>query len=129
MNLAEDTLESLDDLLHDLGKYIALPITMLPPTAHHTELRDAVQSALLKTRTSPMGTQTAQAIWDTFCKEVGNQLTGFRGWHRLIEAVDTACAWAERINDTTLVIDRTQVTDDMRAVSAAIRALQDECNE
>jgi hypothetical protein len=129
MNPPDDILELLDDLLHDLGKYIALPITMLPEKASQTDLRNAIFFAVRETRTSPLGTQTAQEIWQTFCDDSGNQLVNLPGWHTLTRAVEVACAWADRVGQEAYEINRINLTNDMRAVSAAIRALQDEMDE
>jgi len=47
MTITEAILEQLDDLQHDLGKYIVLPVTLLPRDADQDELRGAIHTALM----------------------------------------------------------------------------------
>jgi len=123
----DDLLDALADLQHDLGKYLALPVTMLPADATDGELSGAVRGALLETRRGPAGTRSAREIWGAFRDEVGERLERAAGLASLAAAVDRALAWETRLNEPRL--DRGAVTADLRAVGKAIRLLQEELSE
>ncbi|HKU38874.1 MAG TPA: hypothetical protein VJR89_12025, partial [Polyangiales bacterium] len=55
--------ELLEDLRHDLVKYVRLPLRMLPPDADAAALRGALECALLRTRESRTVTQSARELW------------------------------------------------------------------
>ena len=46
----DDMLDALYDLKHDLGKYIRMPVAMLPADAPVQELREALHAAIFATR-------------------------------------------------------------------------------
>ncbi len=118
----DDLLDALSDLQHDLGKYIAMPVTMLPASASDADLREALRSALLETRRSPAGIRSARSLWDAFLAEVGDALTETPGWRPLNAAVDRALAWEARLAGNA-PLDRGAVTDDLRAVSTQVSGL------
>ena len=124
----DDLLDALADLQHDLGKYIAMPVTMLPADATDADLRDAVRGALRETRIGPNGTRSAQSIWDGFQAEVGDTIDGTPGWDLLINAVAKALAWDSRLVGNA-PLDRSAVTGDLRAVSMRIRGLMEQLQE
>jgi hypothetical protein len=115
----------LDDLLHDLGKYIAFPLQMLPVDASTSEFREALYQAIHVTRTGPSGSQSASEIWQDFLQEGGNVLRGQPGWNVLLNTVEGALAWGERLRESAQPIDRAKANDDLRAVSSAIRDFRD----
>ena len=119
-------LELLDDLQHDLGKYVQLPLIMLPKDAEASVVRSAAYSALFETRRSSKGIESAEVLWTDFRAEVGNQLLGCQCWLPLVSALEAVFAWGPRIEDETQVLDRVKMTEDFCAVNSAIRALQDE---
>ncbi len=80
MSALDDILDDLDDLLHDLGKYIVLPISLLPDTATQDELRSALDTALFRTRRGPTGVQSAESIWTSFCEGSGNLIKEYPGF-------------------------------------------------
>ena len=121
MTNPEESAELLDDLLHDLGKYIAFPIQMLPVEATDGEFRDALNNAIYDTRTGPNGSQSAREIWQEFLNEGGNELSRVPGWDILQEAVERALAWGRQLQEDTQPIHRAQATADLRAISPAIR--------
>lgn len=116
----DDILDALADLQHDLGKYLAMPVTMLPADATDSALREAVRGALLVTRTGANGPRTARSIWEDFLREVGDRCADAPGWDVLGAAVERALAWEPRL-DGNAPLDRGAVTEDLRAVGAAIR--------
>ncbi|MFH1529911.1 MAG: hypothetical protein ABIK09_04145 [Pseudomonadota bacterium] len=124
----DDLLDALADLQHDLGKYIAMPVTMLPADATDADLREAVRSALGETRRGPTGLRTAQSIWGGFLAEVGETLAGAPGWNPLVVAVAKALAWDDRLA-WNAPLDRGAVTEDLRRVSERIRGLMEHLQE
>lgn len=124
----DDLLDALSDLQHDLGKHIAMPVTMLPADATDADLREAVQTALTETRRSPAGTRNAYEIWEGFLVEIGDALTAVPGWNSLTVAVDQALAWEARV-DGNAPLDRGAVTGDLVAISTCIRAVMTEIQE
>ena len=127
MNKAEQ-IELLDDLLHDLGKYIAFPLNMLPSEPDGPMFQDAVEHALNQTRVGAQGSQSAKSIWANFLNEAGNAFDKNDCWQPMHDAVEAALAWGAHLGKPTLFISRKQVTDDIKAVSAAIRRLRDQIN-
>jgi hypothetical protein len=118
----DDLLDALSDLQHDLGKYIAMPVTMLPADASSADLREALRAALHETRRGPAGIQSAREVWEAFRAEVGDALAHAPAWDGLHVAVDRALAWAPYL-DGNAPLDRGAVTEDLRGVSVCIRAL------
>jgi hypothetical protein len=63
--MAHEELEDvLDTLCHDLGKYLLMPISMLPRDAGPDALRAALCRALHETRRGPGGVETAREIYE-----------------------------------------------------------------
>ena len=104
----EEQLELLDDLLHDLGKYVALPINMLPKDAQIEDFRLALETALTRTRNSPTGVLSARQIWADFLADAGNVYESRSGWGRLRSAVDTAFAWQQQLGTDENTLNREQ---------------------
>ncbi|MGK0357920.1 MAG: hypothetical protein ACI9U2_000203 [Bradymonadia bacterium] len=115
-----DLEDALAELVHDLGKYLRLPLAWLPADASADDVRAAAEQALLATRRAGAETIAAASIWAAFTEEVGDSLTQYPGWTTLTQAVEGAFAWADRLDGP---IDRAAVTADMSAVSPAIRSL------
>jgi len=88
----DDLIDALLDLKHDLGKYIRLPVAMLPPNAAPDELRSAIDDALERTRRGPAGTRSAREIWRAFLDEAGAALERTAGLDPLTDAVERALA-------------------------------------
>lgn len=123
-----DLLDALSDLQHDLGKYVAMPVTMLPADASDMDLREALRLALLETRRSPAGVRSAASLWAAFRAEVGDALAARPGWAVLDAAVARGLAWEEHLSGNS-PLDRGAVTEDLRAVSEAIRGLTKQLQE
>lgn len=112
--------EVLDDLRHDLGKYLALPIRMLPQGASPAALRDALAQALLRTRSNGSHTQSARALWLERRQELARLASGPR-FGELEAAVETALAWqAALAGDEPL--DRARIERELAAVSGVLEA-------
>jgi len=124
----DDLLDALADLQHDLGKYILLPISMLPGDATDDDVRDALRVALRETRTAPGGTRSAAEIWRGFLAEVGDALEEIPAWTDLTRAVDQALAWEPSI-DGNAVLDRRAIQQDLHAVSRVTRRITEQLQE
>lgn len=120
----EDLEDALDDLAHDLGKYIHLPLSLLPDTASDDEFLEAATLALIRTRRAPTGDQSARELWVAFCQEVGNELVSYPGWIELEQTIANALDWTERLQDAARSESRTKLVADLRAVAPAIRVLR-----
>jgi len=119
---ADATLDLLLDLKHDLGKYLLLPIGLLPKDAGEPELRDALRRALLQTRVSRGQSQSARELWQAFAAELGSELAGSAALAQLRAAVERALAW-ERALAPEVALERALLERDLQAVQAAIAAL------
>lgn len=116
----DELTELLDDLQHDVGKHMVLPVAVLPVDASAA----VIQAAMLRSL-------DRVSIWRQFVARYGgdryptlassdNTLIGqHAGIVAITAAVDAACAWADR-PDAQLRI--AAVVADMQAVAAAIRA-------
>ena len=120
----EDLEDALDDLAHDLGKYIHLPLSLLPETASADEFHEAAELALMRTRRASTGDQSAHDLWTAFRQEVGNELMAYPGWVELEQAVAKALGWTERLGGAYRTEDRMNLIYDLRAVAPAIRVLR-----
>ena len=116
---ADTLLDVLLQLEHDLGKYLRLPIVMLPREADQGELREALSRALLRTRVKDGVGVPAKEIWAGFRAE----LSAAGGSERL-EAVETsvviALDWETKL-DKTEELDRAAIERDMASVGQAVR--------
>lgn len=127
---SEATLELLLDLKHDLGKYLLLPLSLLPRAADDAALRDALERALLRTRTRKVAgqeqVQGAREIWQAFAVELAGsglpraQLTGVDA------AVERALQWERALQARDAVLERAAIERDLGAVQSAIAQLIDE---
>ena len=120
----EDLEDALDDLAHDLGKYIHLPLSFLPPDATDDEVHNAAIIALNHTRRGPSGNQSARELWSDFCREVGNALADYSSWSNLERVVEKALSWTERTAGPFQPEFRDQLIEDLMAVAPAIRRLR-----
>jgi hypothetical protein len=122
---ADATLDLLLDLKHDLGKYLVLPIALLPGDADASALRAALERALHKTRSTRGVTRSAREIWQDFHEELAALLTPESGLDDLRLAVERALQW-ERALSTPGPLDRAALERDFHAVQVAIAVLIDE---
>jgi hypothetical protein len=122
---ADATLDLLLDLKHDLGKYLVLPIALLPEGADAAELRSALERALRQTRSSRGVTRSAREIWQSFDAELAEVLAPGSGLDDLRLAIERALEWehALAVHDA---LDRSAIERDFAAVQSAIAVLIDE---
>jgi len=121
----DEMLDALLDLSHDLGKYLRMPLAMLPAEAGPGDVREALEHALRRTRVGPRGVRGAREIWAGFHEECAAALAGRPGFDALAGAVARALAW-ERAIDGVEEIDRAALTRDFADVSRRIRELIEE---
>jgi len=122
---ADASLDLLLDLKHDLGKYLVLPLALLPKDAAPSAVREALSRALRETRKGPGGAQSARELWRGFESELTAAVADSPALAALRAAVDRALAW-ERALDGAEPLDRGAAERDLRAVQGAISALIDE---
>lgn len=115
-------IEILDDLQHDLGKHLALPVRMLPRDADEAAVRAALHTALWRTRRGPSGVRDAEALWAEFREALGEHLEP-SVFAPVTAAVERALGWRSRIEG---VLPRGAIEADLVAVGDAVRALRDE---
>jgi hypothetical protein len=120
-----EIVDAVLDVKHDLGKYIRMPIAMLPVGAPDALVRVALLQALQKTRTGPKGVRSARSIWDAFSAEVAEVLKEKPAFAVLAEAVARALTWEDKATAAD-PIDRSSVEADFAAVGARIQELLNE---
>jgi hypothetical protein len=130
--MTDDTLELLLDLKHDLGKYLLLPIALLPKNAGDAAVRDALTRALLQTRTrrvpaDPSATPHVGAaeLWRSAQAELERSGCAREGLLRIDAAVQRALSWQDALASEA-ALDRSAVERDLGAVQRVIAELIDE---
>jgi len=118
----DDLIDALLDLKHDLGKYIRLPVAILPDDATATEVREALHGAIHHTRKGPGDTRSAQQIWASFVGEAGTALGDSSRMRGLTEAVEQAIGLASQDE----LPPREQLVVRLGAVSERIQLLLEE---
>ena len=86
----EQLIDLVLELQHDLGKYLRLPVAMLPAESGPEDLRAAVVEAVYRTRRGPRGERGAQEIWHDLGAESAGGLDAFGAWERVGRAVEQA---------------------------------------
>jgi hypothetical protein len=122
----DDLLDALLDLKHDLGKYIYLPLAFLPEPATQAQLRDALTTALVRTRVTPQGIRSAQDIWEAFIRESGECAGTLQSFDHLRAIVSQALSWSEKLADSDLDLDSNALRKDLSRVSEAISQVIEE---
>jgi hypothetical protein len=122
----EDLLEALSDLKHDLGKYIKLPVTMLPGDADSAEVARQVKQAIQRTRRGPEGDRPAADIFGAFTAEWDEVIRAFRGYRTLCRALARAISWSTRVDEGPQTWSRKDVEADLKMVGETIQALMQE---
>lgn len=126
---AEATLELLLDLKHDLGKYLLLPLALLPRSADDRAVREALERALLCTRTRRVAggeeVESARAIWQRFASELADCEVASTRVAEVAAVVERALAW-ERVLLQPGALEREAIERDLGAVQSAIARLIDE---
>ena len=126
---SEATLELLLDLKHDLGKYLLLPLALLPKGADDAAVRDALERALLRTRTRQVEgkeqAQGAREIWQRFAAELSGSGLPPAALAELERTLERALQWEHALH-AQAALERAAVERDLGAVQAAIARLIDE---
>ncbi len=122
MNQREALLEALYDLKHDLGKYIRLPVTLLPKDAAREDLVHQTRKAVFETRQGPDGVLSAEEVFKRFAAEWDAVARAFNGYGTVREALARAVLWGERVADPTARWERDDLVRDLSRVGAAIQA-------
>jgi hypothetical protein len=118
--------ESLFDLKHDLGKYIRLPVSMLPKDASWDEVVIQAERGVLHTRKGPAGEIAAVALFENFASEWGERLAAVDEYWGVERAVSDAHALLDRIRRNEPGLSRGEVEQTLGAVSSAIQLLMEE---
>lgn len=114
-----DLLEAVEDLAHDLGRHIRLPLALLPIDAGPAQLREALERGVRRTRTGPRGAYSAEDLLSDFAAEVPAALQPD------LADLNTAVAGAMALLDADgPPTDRDGISARLDAVGAAIAALQ-----
>lgn len=114
-----DLLEAVEDLAHDLGRHIRLPLALLPIDAGPAQLREALERGVRRTRTGPRGAYSAEDLLADFSAEVPEALQPDLA--DLSAAVAAAMALLDADSAETT---RDGISARLDAVGAAIAALQ-----
>ena len=125
-DLKEELLEALSELKHDLGKYIKLPVTMLPWEVDPGEVALEVKRAIHRTRRGPDGDRSAADIFGAFTAEWEGEIRAFKGYRRLCQAVAQAISWSARVDEGPETWSRKDVEADLKMVGETIQALMRE---
>lgn len=124
----EDLLDLLLDLKHDLGKYIVLPVSMLPADAGTEQVHQALEMALMRTRVGPRGVRSAGQIWKEFVADEQGRLAHLVGRPALTGAVENALALERVLRPGSQPPVRLLLRRKLAAVSVAIADLIEELN-
>ncbi len=87
----DNIVDLLYDLKHDLGKYIVLPVAMLPASSDSSAVKKALYNALYKTRVKGDESVSALQIWNGYKYKIKKQLS-CELWSLLNGAVDKVLA-------------------------------------
>ncbi len=120
---AAPMLDLLDDLQHDLGKHLRLPLAMLAPDCTKAELYAALQDALLRTRHGAHGAQSAEMLWQQFLEAAGPTYDGYPHARHLRTCVASALIWRHASADE---LQRSEIESDFLALAQAIRQMRAE---
>jgi hypothetical protein len=126
---SDELVDILTDLLHDLGKYIYMPLAMLPPDAPDGDFREALGKALFETRGTTTRTRSAREIWKMFLMDENDRLREVAGFAVLHEIVGKALAWEEYLRPGGPPLPRHRVEHDLAQISVAIRTLLKELSD
>jgi hypothetical protein len=122
-NKREELIEVLLDLKHDLGKYIKLPVVMLPKDASSDVLAAQVVRAVQETRKSARGTLSARDLFAAFDEIWQPYLEASPAYERLRRAINDAEHLSALAKTAPLDLTRAEVEPRLCAVSDAIVAL------
>jgi hypothetical protein len=124
----EALLESLYDLKHDLGKYIKMPVAMLPKDASWDEVTAQVRKAVHKTRKGQSGEISAATLFQRFVDEWEQHLASNKAYQQVALSVEAAIELNDRVEQCEPGLTRAEIEQVLGAVSIAISSLMDEVN-
>jgi len=122
IDVREETLESLDSLKHDLGKYLRMPVAFLPKDASTKDIRDALMMALHQTKSKGGRYESARELWEDFVEKNAHNLNQFAEYTVLRKGVDRAIQWERALQDDAL-LDQNAITRDLGEVHNQITRL------
>ena len=130
LDMDNDTLEALEeslyDLQHDLGKYVRLPVSMLPKDAPWETVVEQAIAAVERTRKGPSGVVSAKMLLDRFAADWEEKLASVSLYQSVKSAVAETAVLVGRIREGDSSPDRAEVEAVLGAVSEAIGRLMDE---
>ncbi len=113
----EAVLEMLDDLAHDLGRHIRLPLALLPIDAPPAEVAAAASRAVQRTRTGPRGVFGADELLADFLEAVPDERRGD------CAALEASVARAIELATTSPLPERDRLRVAFESVATQIAAL------
>jgi hypothetical protein len=129
-NMDTDTREALEeslyDLKHDLGKYILLPVSMLPDDATREAVAAQTRRAILQTVKGPRGELSAAALFEKFALEWKETLASFETYREVERSVAAATALLDELAQKGPVLTRARAAAVLGEVSCSIQRLMDE---
>lgn len=90
----KNDIECIDDLRHDLAKYLRQPLAYLPKDAPQEAVESAIDRALLETRRGPQGARPAAEIWHELQSKLSAEFRATREFNTLQLRVESALALA-----------------------------------
>jgi len=117
--------ELLDDLRHDLAKYLSLPLRMLPRDADAAALRAALADALLHTRRSAGRSLGARELYARARAQLVEANADAARLSALDEAVASALAWEDALTGAA-PLPRARIEADLAAVGVRLEAWTNE---
>ena len=113
--------ELLEDLRHDLVKYVRLPLRMLPGDADLDAVRGAVECALLRTRESPQQVLSAREIYAQAKPALLAASANPVRLQAFEAALTRVLAWEACLGGAR-ALDRAQLEADLAALAGALDA-------
>ncbi len=117
--------ELLDDLRHDLAKYLRLPLRLLPRDPDPELLREALERALIRTQQNAAGTRSARQIYARYRPELERLADSGSRLRAVDAAAEAVFAW-EAALDGERALDRAAIERDFETLAAVIDGW---CNE
>ena len=121
-----ELIEALDDLVHDVAKYMVFEVRFLAPDASDAALREAVFTDVCRTRTvrDANGMEHSEPAWVLWRRMVPTELKN----HPLAQSIDAAMnhlaalPWGDPAHDWRAVAAAVrQTSDDIRGLSQHVR--------
>ena len=111
----------LEDLRHDLVKYVRLPLRMLPGDAEPDAVRGALECALFRTRESPQQVLSAREVYARARPELLAAEPDFARLRTFEAALNRVLDWEVALRGVR-PLDRAQLESDLAALTGALDA-------